>query len=107
MPTLLLSAPRNKAVPGTISKDFYEILASGVGPDYGITSNQLSQIGTGMNVVVFDSDRELQAEGVVATYTRKEKADNGVWRYDAGLSGMQRVPYTKPPKVNRFGVEVV
>ena len=69
MPTLFLSAPKSETQPGTHRRDFYTILANGIGPDYGLYAALISRICTGMKVVVFDGDRRLQAESVVVNYT--------------------------------------
>jgi hypothetical protein len=66
MPTLFLLAPHSKTQPGTHRKDCYTIVANGVGPDYGISTNLIQQVTTGMPVIVFDRDRRLQAEGTVS-----------------------------------------
>ena len=60
MPTLFLLAPYSKTDEGMHSKDFYTILANGVGPDYGISSSLIVQVTGGMRAVVFDRDRRLQ-----------------------------------------------
>jgi|SRR5579871_2026636 len=106
MPTLFLLAPHSKTQPGTHHKDFYTIVANGVGPDYGISSNLIQQVTTGMRVVLFDRDRRLQAEGTVAAYVPTAKAGNGVQRYDVSIRGLILLPYTNPPRVNRFGVAI-
>ena len=72
MPTLFLLAPHSKTQPGTHRKDFYTMLASGVGPDYGISKNLMAQIAVGMRVIVFDRDRSLQAEGEITGLHRNE-----------------------------------
>jgi hypothetical protein len=48
MPTLFLLAPHSKNQPGTHHKDFYTVLANGVGPDYGISSSLIQQVTTGI-----------------------------------------------------------
>jgi len=48
MPTLFLLAPHSKTQPGTHRKDFYTIVANGVGPDYGISTNLIQQVTTGI-----------------------------------------------------------
>jgi hypothetical protein len=106
MPTLFLLAPHSKNQPGTHHKDFYTILANGVGPDYGLSSSLIQQVTTGMPVIVFDRDRRLQAEGTVTGYAPTTKAGNGVQRYDVSIRGLTLRPYTNPPRVNRFGVGV-
>jgi hypothetical protein len=106
MPTLLLLAPKNKTQPGTHRRDYYTILANSVGPDFGISTNQISQVTIGMPVIVFDRDRSLQAEGVVAGYTATSKAGNGVQRYDVTIRDLTSRQYTNPPRVNRFGVAI-
>ena len=106
MATLFLLAPRSKTQPGTHRKDFYTILANGVGPDYGISNNLIQQITVGMDVVVFDRDRRVQAMGVISDYVPTTKAANGVQRYDILIGGLVIQPYTNPPRVNRFGVAI-
>jgi hypothetical protein len=106
MSTLFLLAPHSRTQPGTHRKDFYTIVANGVGPDYGISTNLMPQVGAGMPVVVFDRDRRLQAEGTVTGYAPTTKAGNGVQRYDVSIRGLTQRPYTNPPRVNRFGVGI-
>lgn len=106
MATLFLSAPKSKTRPGTDHRDFYTILASGIGPDYGIYTNLLGHVHTGMKAVVFDRDRLKQAEGEVVNYTPTKKAGNGVQRYHVHIRNLTEVAYTYPPRVNYFGVAV-
>jgi hypothetical protein len=54
MATLFLLAPYSRNQPATNHKDFYDILAKGIGPDYGISNNLIEQFSVGMHVVVFD-----------------------------------------------------
>jgi hypothetical protein len=108
MSTLYLSAPKTQAQQGgAFYRPFQQILATGVGPDYGISAGDIAQIqaaGAGVKVVVFDRDQGLQAEGVFHHCTPKAKAGNGVQRYDVYTRGFTAVRYTKPPHVSRFGV---
>jgi hypothetical protein len=106
MPTLFLSAPKSKTQPSTHHRDFYTILAGGVGPDYGIYANLIGRVYTGMKVVVFDRDRRLQADGLVVNCAATSKAGNGVQRYDVRIRDLTEVPYTTPPRVNYFGVAI-
>jgi hypothetical protein len=107
MPVLYLSAPNARTQMGAFYKSFNTILANGVGPDYGINANLIGLIHAGDMVVVFDRDQQLRAEGVVATYSPKGKAGNNVQRYDVHIHSLTVVPYTNPPRVNRFGVAVI
>ncbi|HXC44855.1 MAG TPA: hypothetical protein VNY51_15200 [Candidatus Dormibacteraeota bacterium] len=106
MPTLLLLAPKSRTQAGTHRRDFYTILANSMGPDFGISARQISQVTVGMPVIVFDRDRSLQAEGVVAGYTRTSRAGNGVQRYDIAIRDLISRQYANPPRVNRFGVAI-
>jgi hypothetical protein len=106
MPTLFLSAPKGKTQAGTHRRDFYTILANDIGPDYAIYTNLIGQVFSGMKAVVFDRDRELQAEGVVASYAATTTTGNHVQRYDVHIHNLTQVPYTNPPRVNRCGVAV-
>jgi hypothetical protein len=106
MRTLFLLAPHSRNQPSTNHKDFYTILSSGVGPDYGISSSLIGQVNPGMPVVVFDRDRRLQASGVVAGYVPTSKAGNGVQRYDVTTRNLALGQYTNTPSVNRFGVAI-
>jgi hypothetical protein len=106
MSTLFLSAPKSKAQSGTHHRDFYTILGSGIGPDYGIYPNLFGQICPGMKAVVFDRDRQKRAEGAVVNYTPTMKAGNGVQRYDVQIRNLMEVAYANPPKVNYFGVAI-
>ena|SRR5438105_133422 len=106
MPTLFLLAPHSKTEPGTHRKDFYSIFANRVGPDYGISTNLILRVTTGMPVVVFDRDRRLQAEGTVTGYAPTIKAGNAVQRYDVKIRDLTMRPYTDAPRVNRFGVGI-
>jgi hypothetical protein len=106
MKTLYLLAPRSRNNPRSHHKDFYTIMASGVGPDYGISKNQMSQIHIGMSVVLFDRDRPIQASGTVGGWSATTKAGNGVQRYNIALQGLVPEGYSNPPNVNRFGVAI-
>jgi hypothetical protein len=108
MPTLYLSAPKAQTQHGIgFYRPFQHILTTGIGPDYGISANQMRQIQSAkaaLKVVIFDRDQSLQAEGAFQHCTRKAKARNGVQRYDIYTHGFTPVPYTNPPRVNWFGV---
>lgn len=107
MATLFLLAPYSRNQPATNHKDFYDILAKRVGPDYGISSSLIKQVSVGMHVVVFDRERQLRAEGVVSGYRETSKAGNGVQRYDVTIHGLAvQKQYRSPPTVNRFGVAI-
>ena len=106
MPTLFLLAPHSRTQAGTHRKDFYTIRTSGVGPDYGISKHLILRVVAGMSVVVFDRDRSLQAEGIVAGNAPTTKAGNGVQRYDVNIRGLTPRTYADPPRVNRFGVGI-
>ncbi len=106
MSTLYLLAPRSKNNSFSHQKDLYTILASGIGPDYGISGAQLNQVRVGMPVVLFDRDRALQASGTVAGWSATTKAGNGVQRYNVTVLGFTPQTYTHPPRVNRFGVAI-
>jgi len=111
MPTLILSAPRAQTQHGVgFYRPFHQILATGIGPDYGISASDMAHIqaaGTGVKVVLFDRDQGLQAEAVLHHCIPKAKAGNGVQRYDLHTGGFTSVPYAHPPKVNRFGVRFI
>jgi len=107
MPTLFLSAPKVKTVQGSgFYRTFDTIVQNGVGPDYGIATSLIGRVYPGMHVVVFDRDQKRCAEGVVVAYTPTCKAGNGVQRYNVQIRDLGEVRYTKPPKVNHFGVAV-
>jgi hypothetical protein len=109
MPTLFLSAPKIKTQHGSaFYRTFDTILLNGVGPDYGIYSNLIGQVHSGMRVVVFDRDVRRSAEGVVVNYVPTTKAGNGVQRYNVNIRDLREVSYTNtnPPRVNYFGVAI-
>jgi len=107
MPTLFLSAPKIKTQHGSgFYRTFDTILLNGVGPDYGIYSNLIGQVHSGMRVVVFDRDVQPCAEGVVVNYVKTKKAGNGVQRYNVNIRNLKEVPYVYPPRVNYFGVAI-
>ena len=74
MPTLILSAPRAQTQHGVgFYRPFHQILATGIGPDYGISASDMAHIqaaGTGVKVVLFDRDQGLQAEAVLLDIRR-------------------------------------
>jgi len=106
VPTLYLSAPNNKSQQGSaFYKDFYTILSTGIGPDCAIYSSLIGQINPGIKVVVFDRDRQLQAEGLVSHLV--PKPCNVVPRYDVYIRNLATVHYTNPPRVNRCDVQVL
>lgn len=104
-----LSAPKcmTSVPPNGYYRDFYTILQNGVGSDYGIYRSLIGQIHAGDKVVVFDRDRRLQAEGVVASVVPTSKSPQGVQRYDIRIRNLATVSYSAPPRVNRFGVAVL
>ena len=102
MSTLYLSAPKARTQGGPFYRDFYTILENRVGPDYAIYANIAAQIHPGTHVVVFDRDRQLQAEGTVSAVT--PKPSNRIQRYDVHIPDLGPVNYTQPPAVNRCGV---
>ena len=109
MPTLFLSAPKVKTQHGSgFYRTFDTILLNSVGPDYGISSNLIVQVYSGMRVVVFDRDVQRCAEGLVVNCVPTMKAGNGVQRYNVNIRDLKEVSYaiTSPPKVNHFGVAI-
>ena len=107
MPTLYLSAPKARTQQGIgFYRPFQHIMATGIGPDYGIFASDMRQIHAAgaVKVVVFDKDQRLQAQGVFHHCTPKAKAGNGVQRYDVHTGGFAPVAYTIPPRMSRFGV---
>jgi hypothetical protein len=109
VPVLYLSAPIGRTQQGTSGffRTFQTIVANGIGPDYAIYSSIVSQIHSGLKVVVFDRDQQLRAEGTLATYVAKRKAGNGVRRFDLQIDNLHHVPYMSPPAVNHCGVALV
>src|SRR5437870_1166704 len=106
MPTLFLSAPKVMTQQGTgFYRDFYTILQNHIGPDYAIHASIRAQLHPGIHVVVFDRDRQLQAEGDISALT--PKPSNRVQRYDVDIPNLSQVPYSNPPRVNRCGVAFV
>ena len=80
MPTLYLSAPKARTQPGIgFYKDFYWILQHRLGPDYAIYAGISAQLHPGVRAVVFDRDRQLQAEGVISALA--PQPSNRVQRY--------------------------
>lgn len=103
MPTLYLSAPKVRTQGGPFYRDFYTILQNRIGPDYAIHPSIASQIHPGTHVVVFDRDRQLQAEGTVAALI--PRPSNRIQRYHVEIPNLQPVQqYTGPFPVNRCGV---
>jgi hypothetical protein len=72
--------------------------------DYAIYGNIRAQLDSGIRVVVFDRDRQLQAEGVVSALT--PQPSQRVRRYHVHIPNLKQVPYTTP-RVNRCGVAFV
>ena len=105
MLTLYLSAPKIRTQAGPFYRDFHTILQNRVGPDYAIYANIAAQIHPGVHVVVFDRDRQLQAEGTVSAVT--VKPSNRVQRYDIDIPDLHVVDYSDPPSVNRCGVAFI
>jgi len=109
MGTLFLLAPKSKNNSSWHQRDFQTIFNSGVGPNYGISQGQITQISVGMPVVLFDRDLQRLARGTLAGYTPTTKAGNGVQRYDVKINNFvlgQYDPHNAPPRVSRFGVEI-
>jgi hypothetical protein len=88
-------------------RTFKTIVTNGIGPDYAIYSSLIRQIRAGIDVVVFDRDKQLRAEGTLTGYVAKGTAGNGVKRYDLEIRGLSQVRYRQPPGVNRCGVALL
>ncbi len=110
MRTLYLSARHGMTQQGIgFYRDFQTILTTSVGPDYAIYSHLIVRIHPGDKVVLLDRDQQLCAEGQVASHPiPKNKAGNGVQRYDIHISDLHLVPYVVgPSRFNRCGVALV
>jgi len=107
MPTLYLSAPRNKDAATALHKNFSTILASGKGPEYAIARRWVTQLKNGMKVVIFNRADQRQAEGLlIAVNLTGQKTPQGILRYDVIIRGLREAPFSNPPAVDRFGVAV-
>jgi hypothetical protein len=107
MPTLYLSAPKDKDTASALHRDFNTIRASKVGPEYAIARKWLQQIVPGMRVVVFNRADRMQAEGSVgAVNPTGQRTAQGLLRYNVIIRDWADVSYNYPPQVDRFGVSV-
>jgi hypothetical protein len=108
MPTLYLSAPKDKDTASALHRDFNTIRASSVGPEYAIARKWLMQIMPGMKVVVFNRADRKQAEGNVAAVSPTgQQTAQGLLRYNVIIRDLADVSYNHPPQVDRFGVSVI
>jgi hypothetical protein len=107
MTTLLLSMPKDKNFSTGLHQPISTIFASGKGPDYVLSFNDISRINKGMKVIVFDRPSQ-QAEGVVAGVCPSGNTTrNGRPRYHVLIHDLKQTTYTTPPNVNRCGVGFV
>lgn len=104
MATLLLSMPKDKNFATGLHQPISTIFASGKGPDYVLSFNDISRITKGMKVIVFDRPSQ-QAEGVVAGVCPSGNTTrNGRPRYHVLIRDLKQTTYATPPNVNRCGV---
>jgi hypothetical protein len=107
MATLLLSMPKDKNFATGLHQPISTIFASGRGPDYVLSANEISRITQGMKVIVFDRPNQ-QAEGIVAGVRPSGNTTrNGRPRYHVLIHNLKQTVYTRPPNVNRCGVGIV
>lgn len=107
MATLLLSMPKDKNFSTGLHQPISTIFASGTGPDYVLSANEISRIAQGMKVIVFDRPSQ-QAEGIVAGVRPSGNTTrNGRLRYHVLIHDLKQTAYTNPPTVNRCGVGIV
>jgi hypothetical protein len=104
MATLLLSMPKSRNFATNLHQPINTIFATGAGPDYVLSANDISRITQGMKVIVFDRPN-LQAEGiVVGVRPSGNTTRNRRPRYHVLIHNLKQTAYTRPPNVNRFGV---
>lgn len=104
MPTLILSAPDNKAQAGPDSKSFIQIYLSHIGPTYAIPKAWAALINPGCNVVLLDKIKEKRAEGKLQeTLIENGATDGNIKRYDVKVDRFQMVPYMAE-QINKHGV---
>ena len=107
MATLLLSMPKDKNFATGLHQPISTIFASGKGPDYVLSANEISRITQGMKVIVFDRPSQ-QAEGIVAgVHPSGNRTRNGRLRYHVLIHNLKQTKYATPPNVNRCGVGIV
>jgi hypothetical protein len=107
MATLLLSMPKGKNFATGLHQPISTIFASGKGPDYVLSANEISRITQGMKVIVFDRPSQ-QAEGIVAgVQPSGNTTRNGRPRYHVLIHNLKQTKYANPPNVNRCGVGIV
>lgn len=106
MPTLVISAPKERVGVGPTYKSFGDTYASGIGRDYAIVSRLAEQITPGWRVVLLSKDEHKRAEGQLVQLVEATKAGNGIQRYDVHIRNLKMVPYV-PEDLNRNGVAVI
>lgn len=100
----MLSMPKDKNFATGLHRPIGTIFASGEGPDYVLSFDDISRITKGMKVIVFDRPR-MQAEGIVAgVHPSGNTTRNGRPRYHVLVHDLKETKYAAPPSVNRCGV---
>ena len=105
MPTLVISAPRQKAELEQ-KRSFERTVETGVGDEYAIPAGKVVQLYAGCKVVVLDKDQRKRAEGTLVELVPRSKANNGMQRYDVLIKDLRLVDY-KSEDLGRTGVAVI
>lgn len=105
MTTLVIHAPTAKARKEG-KRSFEETVKAQIGDGYAIAKKLVSQLSSGNKVVVLDKWKDARAEGKLVQLVKKEKAGNGIQRYDVHIRDLKIVPY-KPESLNRNGIAII
>lgn len=105
MTTLIIHAPYHRSKTGV--KSFEKVLADGIGDRYAIGSRDFDRLCPGCKTVLLRKDKDQRrAEGILVRLVERNKASNGLQRYDIYIEGLTEVPY-KPERLKRTGINVI
>ena len=105
MPALVIHTPQYRVADG--ERSFEQVLNTGVGVGYALTSN-MSSLPSGTAVVLLRKDtRRRRAEGkLIKLVPTGQVTRNGRRRYDVHVRDLKIVEY-KPESLDRFGVQMI
>jgi hypothetical protein len=107
MPTLNLSAPRNKVGQEPYTS-FQEILNRRIGKAYFIAKKEYDQLSPGCKVVLLSNDEKRRAEGTLRELRcvgTMNAGGKGMKKYDVHIKDLQEVAYRRERLTHR-GVSI-
>lgn len=92
MPTLVIHAPHSEAERNQ-KRSFEQTVSSGIGDGYAISRGLFQQLAPGDPVLVICKVHRRQASGRLRRLKPREKAANGIQRYDVFMDDLKQVPF--------------